>query len=101
MPICAPAPANFWAGSMTPLQQAALNIEVRRCEALLARPFRLGALGRLLTWRSRARAHRALKKAKTAFDVMNWARREGFKKDQQIDQVVEGFKVDLREFEGK
>ena len=39
--------------------------------------------------------------ARTAFNVLNWARREGFKKDQQLDEVVAGFKVDLREFESK
>ncbi len=37
--------------------------------------------------------------AETAFKVLNWARREGFKKDVQLDQVVEGFKLDLREFD--
>ena len=37
--------------------------------------------------------------ANTAFDVMNWARREGLKRDQQIDQVVAGFKVDLKNHE--
>ncbi len=39
--------------------------------------------------------------ATTAFDVLNWALREGMKKDQQLDQVVEGFKADLQEFETK
>ena len=39
-----------------------------------------------------------LQMARTAFEVLNWARREGFMKDQQLHQVVEGFKVDLREF---
>lgn len=33
--------------------------------------------------------------ATTAFDVLNWARREGMKKDRQIEEVVEAFKVDL------
>ncbi len=41
----------------------ALRYEVRRCEELLARPIPLGALGRLLTWRSRRRVRRALEKA--------------------------------------
>ena len=36
--------------------------------------------------------------AATAFIVLNWARRSGFKRDQQLEQVVEGFKVDLAEF---
>ena len=35
--------------------------------------------------------------AKTAFDVLNWARREGMKEKQQLEQVVLGFKVDLAE----
>ncbi len=37
--------------------------------------------------------------AKTAFDVLNWARREGFKQDQQLEQVVAGFMVDLATFQ--
>jgi len=39
--------------------------------------------------------------AETAFDVLNWSRRLGMKKPQQIEQVVEGFKVDLRTKEFK
>jgi len=39
-----------------------------------------------------------LQMAETAFDVLNWARREGMKKDQQLEQVVSGFKADLAQF---
>ncbi len=46
---------------------AALRYEVSRCERLLARPIPLGALGRLLTWRSRRRVRRALEKALSEF----------------------------------
>ncbi len=45
----------------------ALRHEVSRCERLLARPIALGALGRLLTWRSRRRVRRALEKALSEF----------------------------------
>jgi len=38
-----------------------------------------------------------LKMAGTAFDVINWARRMGLKKDQQLAEVVKGFKADLKE----
>ena len=40
-----------------------------------------------------------LQMANTAFDVLNWARREGMKKDQQLEQVVSGFKADLADFD--
>lgn len=36
--------------------------------------------------------------ATTAFDVFNWARREGMKKDQQIEQVVAAFKMHMAEW---
>jgi len=29
--------------------------------------------------------------AEDAFEVLNWARREGMKKDQQLEQVVEAY----------
>lgn len=33
--------------------------------------------------------------AEDAFDVLNWARREGFKRDKQLEQVVEAFQKTL------
>lgn len=33
--------------------------------------------------------------AEDAFDVMNWARREGHKKDRQLIEVVEAFEKTL------
>lgn len=35
--------------------------------------------------------------AEDAFDVLNWARREGMKRDQQLKQVVEAFEKTLTE----
>jgi hypothetical protein len=35
--------------------------------------------------------------AEDAFDVLNWARREGMKRDQQLQQVVEAFEKTLKE----
>ncbi len=49
---------------------AALRHEVSRCERLLAMPIALGALGRLLTWRSRSHARRALEKAKALLGLV-------------------------------
>jgi len=37
--------------------------------------------------------------AEDAFDVLNWARRMGMLKDQQLEQVVEAFKKTLRDTE--
>jgi hypothetical protein len=33
--------------------------------------------------------------AEDAFDVLNWARREGMKKDRQLSEVVEAFRKTL------
>lgn len=33
--------------------------------------------------------------AEDAFDVLNWARREGFKRDKQLAEVVEAFRKTL------
>lgn len=33
--------------------------------------------------------------ADDAFDVMNWARRNGMRRDQQLDEVVKAFEVRL------
>lgn len=33
--------------------------------------------------------------AEDAFDVLNWARREGFKKDKQLEQVVSAYRKSL------
>jgi hypothetical protein len=35
--------------------------------------------------------------ANTAFDVLNWARRMGMKRDEQIEQLVKAFRVDAEE----
>ena len=37
--------------------------------------------------------------AETARVTLNWAMREGMKKDRQLDQIVNGFKKDLAEFD--
>ena len=37
--------------------------------------------------------------ANDAFEVLNWARREGLKRPQQIEQVVSAFKKRLAESE--
>jgi len=36
-----------------------------------------------------------------AFDVMNWARREGMKRDKQVEQVVEAFRKTLADTKAK
>ena len=33
--------------------------------------------------------------AEDAFEVMNWARREGLKRDKQLEQVVEAYEKTL------
>ena len=33
--------------------------------------------------------------AEDAFDVLNWARREGLKRDKQLEQVVEAYEKTL------
>ena len=33
--------------------------------------------------------------AEDAFEVMNWARREGMKRDKQLEQVVEAYEKTL------
>jgi hypothetical protein len=33
--------------------------------------------------------------AEDAFEVLNWARREGFKHDKQLEQVVEAYEKTL------
>lgn len=35
--------------------------------------------------------------AEDAFDVLNWARREGLKRDQQLEEVVAAFEQTLSE----
>lgn len=35
--------------------------------------------------------------AEDAFDVLNWARREGMKRDRQLSEVVEAFRKTLGE----
>ena len=35
--------------------------------------------------------------AEDAFEVLNWARRQGFKRDTQLEQVVEAFDKTLAE----
>ncbi len=50
--------------------KATLQYEVIRCERLLAKPIGLGALGRLLTWRSRVAARRALERAKILLELV-------------------------------
>ncbi len=47
-----------------------LRYEVSRCERLLAKPSAFGFLGRLLTWRSRVAARRALERAKTLLELV-------------------------------
>ena len=39
--------------------------------------------------------------AEDAFDVLNWARRIGLKRDQQLEQVVEAFEKTLTETKAK
>ena len=39
--------------------------------------------------------------AEDAFDVLNWARREGMKRDQQLEQVVEAYKKTLADAEAR
>ena len=35
--------------------------------------------------------------AEDAFEVLNWARREGMKRDKQLEQVVEAYRKTLSE----
>lgn len=35
--------------------------------------------------------------AEDAFEVLNWARREGMKRNQQLEQVVQAYEKTLRE----
>lgn len=35
--------------------------------------------------------------AEDAFDVLNWARRNGLKRDQQLEQVVKAYEKTLRD----
>lgn len=39
--------------------------------------------------------------ANDAFEVMNWARRQGLKRDEQVAQVVEAFKKTLSDTKAK
>lgn len=39
--------------------------------------------------------------AEDAFEVMNWARREGMKRDKQLEQVVEAYEKTLRDTKTK
>jgi hypothetical protein len=37
--------------------------------------------------------------ADDAFEVLNWARRQGFKREKQLDEVVNAYRKTLRETE--